>query len=127
LPPVGVIARQSTNLLAIPDADTLMAVRFIREHVHQHLTVGSLLRAVPVNRRSLERKFARHVGRTPLQEIHRVRLEKARELLSGTDLSMPAIATRSGFPNPERLATVFRAEAGMTPTQYRRQFRLVDL
>lgn len=126
LPPEGVVARQSTNLLAIEDPDVVAAVRYIREHVHQHITVRHLLEAVPVNRRYLERKFKEAIGRTPLQEIRRVRLEKAKELLAATDLSMPAIAKRSGFPNPERLANVFHDMTGMTPTSYRRKFRLHD-
>jgi LacI family transcriptional regulator len=125
-PPTGVVARQSTNLLSIPDDDVLAAVRYIREQVHRQVTVRDLLRAVPVNRRYLERKFKQHLGRTPLQEIRRVRLEKAKQLLSGTDLSMPAVARRSGFPNAARLANVFHDSTGMTPTHYRRAFRLQD-
>lgn len=126
LPPTGVVARQSTNLLSIPDDDVLAAVRYIREQVHRQVTVQDLLRAVPVNRRYLERKFKQHLGRSPLQEIRRVRLEKAKQLLSETDLSMPAIARRSGFPNAARLANVFHAGTGMTPSQYRKAFRLQD-
>ncbi len=126
LPPEGVVTRQSTNLLAIEDPDVVAGVRYIREHVHQHITVRHLLEAVPVNRRYLERKFKEAIGRTPLQEIRRARLEKAKELLSATDLSMPAIARRSGFPNPERLANVFHDMTAITPTAYRRKFRLRD-
>ena len=126
LPPVGVVARQSTNLLAITDPDVLTAVRFIRDNVHKHVTVGQLLRLVPVNRRFLERRFKQHLGRSPLQEIRRVRIEKAKELLAGTDLAMPAVAKRSGFSNPERLANVFHEIVGTTPTQYRKQFRLIE-
>jgi LacI family transcriptional regulator len=125
-PPTGVVARQSTNLLLIPDEEVLAAVRYIREQVHRQITVKDLLRAVPINRRYLERKFKQHIGRTPLQEIRRVRMEKAKQLLSGTDLSMPAVASRSGFPNPARLANVFRESTGMTPTKYRKTFRLQD-
>ena len=125
-PPKGVMARQSTNLLAIADQDVLEAVRYIRMHLHQHLTVRDLLRVVPVNRRFLERKFREHLGRTPLQEIRRARIETAKQLLADTDLSMPAVAKRSGFPNPERLANVFHAMVGATPTHYRRKFRLQD-
>ena len=66
------------------------------------------------------------MGRTLLQEIRRTRLEKAKELLSGTDMSTPAIAKRCGFPNPQRLATVFHECVGRTPTAYRKDFRLQD-
>ncbi len=127
IPPEGVVARQSTNILTIPDDDVVAAVRFIREHVENGVTVDDVLEAVPVNRRYLERKFKKHVGRSPLQEIRLSRIEKAKELLRGTDFSMPAIAKHSGFPNQERLANVFREQLGITPTQYRRSFRLKDV
>jgi LacI family transcriptional regulator len=126
LPPERVVARQSTNLLAIGDEYVLTALRYIREHIHEQISVEDIVDVVPVNRRFLERRFREHLGRTPLQEIRRVRIETAKQLLSGTDLAMPAIARRSGFPNPERLANVFHAVTGMTPTHYRRQFRLHD-
>jgi len=126
LAPSGVVARQSTNLLAIADEDVLAAVRYIREHIHQGITVEDVLRVVPTNRRYLERKFRQHLGRSPLQEIRQMRITKAKELLSGSDLSMLAIARRSGLPNAERLANIFHDEVGLTPTQYRRQFRLRD-
>jgi len=126
LPPGGVVARQSTNLLAIPDPDILAAVQFIRDNIHKHITVGDVLQQVPVNRRYLERKFWHLMGRTPLQEIRRVRLEQAKHLLVDTDLSMPNIARRSGFRNAGRMASVFHQMIGLTPTRFRRQFRLDD-
>jgi LacI family transcriptional regulator len=125
-PPVRVVSRQSTNVLAIADSDVVTAVRYIREHVHTGVTVVDILRQVPLNRRYLERKFKNHLGRTPLQEILRVRIERARELLATTDLSMPAIARRSGFPTGEQLATVFRRTTGTTPTLFRQSRQLRD-
>lgn len=122
--PISVVARQSTDLLAIADKDVQTAVRYIRERVYERVTVKSLLKVVPLNRRYLERKFRQYTGRTPLQEIRRVRLEKAKELLSYTDMPMPAIAKQSGFPNPERMANIFRAVLGLKPTEYRRRSRL---
>ena len=126
LPPGNVVARQSTNLLAIPDPDVLAAVQFIRDNIHKHITVSDVLQEVPVNRRYLERKFWTLMGRTPLQEIRRVRLELAKHLLLETDLSMPNIARRSGFRDAGRMACVFHQITGLTPTRFRRQFRLHD-
>lgn len=124
LDPVGVVSRQSTNLLAIADADVQTAIRYIRDSSHKRVTVKDLLDIVALNRRYFERKFKKHLGRTPLQEILRVRVERAKELLSGTDLSMAAIAKRSGFTNAEQLSTVFRRMTKTTPTLYRRGHRL---
>lgn len=127
LSPINVVTRQSTNILKIPDEDVQSAVRYIRERVHTRVTVADLLKVVPVNRRYLERKFKEHIGRTPLQEIRRARVEKAKELLSGTDMTIPAVARHSGFASPERFCNVFHTAVGVAPTTYRKKFRLDDV
>jgi len=124
--PIGVITRQSTDLLAVDDEDVRMAVRYIRQHIHERINVRDLLRVIPVNRRYLERRFMQHMGRTPLQEIRRARIERAQELLAHTDLPMPTVAKQSGFANAERLANVFHTAVGTTPTGYRRRFALKE-
>lgn len=63
------------------------------------------------------------VGRTPLEEIHREHLERSRQLLIETDLSIPEIAERSGFGDDTRFNFLFRRATGTTPTFYRKQFR----
>jgi LacI family transcriptional regulator len=122
VPPVGVIGRQSTNLLTADDEDVVAAVRYMRDNVRDRVSVSAVLKHVAISRRRLERKFAQSFGRTPFQEIQRVRLEKAKQLLSQTDMSMPAIAARSGFTSAQHLARVFHALTALTPTQYRKQF-----
>lgn len=123
-PPIRVVTRQSTDTLAIEDADVTSALAFIRANSHRDIDVESILAEIPLSRRVLERKFREHLGRTPLAEIRRVRMEIVKSLLTETDLSMPAIATRSGFSGARRLAVVFRQVAGTTPTAYRAQGKL---
>jgi LacI family transcriptional regulator len=127
LPPVGVVERRSTDVLGIRDEDVRSAVRFIREHVADGINVEDVLRQVPLSRRALEYRFREALDRTPLEEIQRARVARAKQLLAGTELGMRAVALRSGFANAERLAVVFHQEAGLTPTGYRRQFRLHEL
>lgn len=122
LPPLGVVTRQSTDMLAIEDPDIRSAVQYIRQHV-QNVTVTRLLRQIPMNRRYLERRFAELLGRSPHQEIRHQRIARAKMLLSQTDLSMADIARRSGFANSKRLANVFHAMTGQTPSAYRKNFR----
>jgi transcriptional regulator GlxA family with amidase domain len=50
-----------------------------------------------------------------------LRIEIAKEHLATTDLPMPAVARLAGFSTPQRLATVFRRVAGISPLAYRRQ------
>jgi LacI family transcriptional regulator len=124
LPPGGLVVRQSSDILTIPDEDIRAAVRFIRDHIEELIGVEDVLRAVMISRRSLERKFKTILGRSPLDEIRRVRIERVKQLLTASDMPMPEIAARAGFSGPDRLAVVFRDETGMAPTDYRKQFRL---
>ena len=121
--PRRVVVRQSSNVVAVEDPDIAAAMRFIRDHAGEPLSVKDILREVPISRKVLERHFEKLVGRTPKAEILRVRLDRAKMLLSETDLPMPEVAQRSGFANNEMLPRYFRKKIGMTPTQYRHSCR----
>lgn len=121
--PLGIHARRSTEFLAIDEPNLALAVRFIRDHASDPITVADILKAVAVSRRELERGFQRVLSRTPAAEIRRVHLERAKNLLSNTDLAIPDVARNSGFGSPEYLAQVFRREIGVSPLKYRMQIR----
>jgi LacI family transcriptional regulator len=124
LPPGGVVVRQSSDLLAVPDPDVAAAVRYIHQHAHQELRVEDVLRHVPVGRRTLERRFRVALQRSVSEEIRRVHLNRAKRLLQETELPMARIARLSGFPDGRQLSILFRRETGMTPSAFRAQFRL---
>lgn len=123
LPPLGVAVRPSSDVLAIDDEDVAAAVRFIRSHTHQPIQVRDVLGAVPVSRRSLERRFRSILGRAVGEEIRRAHMERARSLLATSDMPIARVAASAGFSEAKHLSTVFRQETGMTPSQYRRQTR----
>ena len=124
LPPVRVVVRASSDIQALPDADVAAAVRYIRDHCDEPIDVRDLLSAVPVSRRSLERRFRRHLQRGIWEEIRRAHLERAKALLAETDLPMSVVARRSGFTDSRQLSIVFRDETGGTPTQFRQESRI---
>jgi LacI family transcriptional regulator len=117
--PLGVVARRSTDVFALGDPEVSAAVRFIREHACSGIAVKDLLEQVPLSRRVLEDRFRKLLGRTPHDEIARVRFERVRQLLRETRLPLVEIAYRSGFRNAEYLATAFRREFGTSPHAYR--------
>ncbi|NLX95255.1 MAG: substrate-binding domain-containing protein [Rhodopirellula sp.] len=121
LEPTGVVARQSTDTLAVDDADLARAVAFIRGHATDPIQVQDVLREVPVSRRWLERRFREVLGRGPAAEIRRVRLERAKRFLAETDLPVPEVARLAGFGSREYLAAVFKAEGQLSPRQYRKR------
>jgi LacI family transcriptional regulator len=123
IPPLGVHARQSTDILAVEDREVATAMRFIREHACDGITVEDVLRAVPLSRRVLERRFRGVAGRTPHEEILRLRLERVKQLLAETELSLERISSLAGFAHPEYMSVAFKREVGVTPGCHRAQIR----
>lgn len=119
LDPLGVVTRQSTDVLAIDDPNVASAVRYIREHAYDGINVSDVLRHVSLSRRALEKRFQELVGRTPHEEIVRLRIERVKQLLTETDLSMEVIAQRSGFSYVEYLSAAFKRATGRSPRAYR--------
>lgn len=123
LPPLGVVARQSTDVLAVDDPNLANALRFIREHACDPCTVRDVLAEVPVNRRWLERQFILKLGRSPHDEISRVRMERACRLMLNPALSLNDIAEHCGFSAISSFNRAFTDAIGTTPSRYRRQAR----
>lgn len=121
IPPEGVISRQSTDILAIDDETVVRALRFIRTYASHDIVVKDILREIPVSRRCLEIQFRNYLGRSPAEEIRRVRLEKGCELLARSTMSISEIATACGFANATRFGVAFRKRFGQTPLAYRKQ------
>ena len=118
--PLGIATRQSTDVVAIDDPEIAAALRYIREHACEGISVKDVLAHVPVSRSTLERQMRKYLNRSPQQEIRVVQVKHARELLAATDLSIEQIAHHCGFVHPEYMHVVFRRETKMTPGAYRR-------
>ena len=118
--PKGVVCRQSTDTLAIADPGVAAAVRFIRMHAGDGIGVGDLISHAKMSRRLLERKFRRHLGRSPHQEITRVRMDRVKQLLQDTDWPLEAIARATGFEGADYLSVAFKKAAQMSPGEFRR-------
>jgi LacI family transcriptional regulator len=121
--PVGVANRQSTDVIAVRDARVSAAVRYIREHATQGIDVNDVLRAVPMSRTLLERRFKALLGHTPHEHILRTRLARVQAMLIETDLPVALIAERTGFEHTEYLSVAFRRKTGQTPSAYRKRHR----
>lgn len=121
LDPVGVVARRSSDALAIEDPLVATAVRWIRSNAARRLTVPMVAGAVGGGRQRLERRFRRVLDRTVQDEIRRAHIDKAKELLAATQAGLPEVAAHSGFTNASMLSVAFQRELGMPPGAYRRR------
>ncbi|MBN2295047.1 MAG: substrate-binding domain-containing protein, partial [Pirellulales bacterium] len=106
--PGDVICRRSTDVLILDDEYITASVQYIREHIEEPFGVERLLKVVPVSRRWLEIRFKQCLDCSPLEYMRRVRVERAKELLSGVQpLRMSAIAQGAGFTDAAHFRKVF--------------------
>ena len=116
--------RRSSDMIATPDTLVRQALRFIRDHADQAIQVADVVAAVPLSRRPLEIRFKNATGRTLQKEILRVHIERAKELLIETDLSVAEVAIKCGFSEPQRMTEVFRRELDLSPGAFRQSRRI---
>lgn len=120
VPPKRVVVRRSSDTVATSDDMVRRALSFIRDHAVEPIGVSDVLATVPLSRRPLELRFKRATGRTLQKEIWRVRLDRAKEMLIETSLSIADIAEKCGFSEPQRMTEVFVRELGEAPGAYRK-------
>ncbi len=111
-----VLAAESANLGSVLD--------WAREHLHKPLTIDDLARRAAMSQRTFLRHFRERTATTPLQWLTHERVARARELLESTDETIERIAARCGFGTAQSLRTHFTRINQISPSRYRRAFRL---
>jgi LacI family transcriptional regulator len=120
--PIRVFSRQSTDVMAVSDWAVASAARFMREQTLHGCRLTDVLQKVNVSRATLEKRFRKHLNRSPKQEMRRIKIERIKQLLVETDFTLERIAELSGFEHPEYMSVLFKRETGQTPGKYRNQF-----
>jgi LacI family transcriptional regulator len=123
-PPEQVIARESTDLLAVSNPQLVKALKFIRTHaLGGKLTVPDVVAQTSYCRRILESKFRQEFGRTIFHEIRRLQVENSKRLLRETVDTMESIAEASGWGTASHFGVEFKKITGMSPGEYRKKMR----
>lgn len=117
--PVGVVSRQSTQIMLVPDEQVGKALRYIRDHLSRPLPIEEISEHVGVSHATLGRLFRKHLRRSIKDEISSGRLEKAREMLSIGNLPIHKVAAACGFSTPNYFNHVFQRAHGVTPRKFR--------
>lgn len=97
------------------------AKRLIEHGLADHLTVADLAGAAHLSPAHLAELFHAEMGETPGRYRTRLRMERARMLLTETDLPITVVAADLGYSSSQHFATAFRHETGSTPSRYRRE------
>lgn len=123
-PPEQVVARESTDLLAVENPQLVKALKFIRAHaLGGRLTVQDVVAQTSYCRRILETKFRQAFGRTIFQEIRRLQIERAQSLLRETSETMDSIAEATGWGSASHFGVEFKKLTGLAPGEYRKRMR----
>ena len=121
--PSGLVVRKSSDLLAVGHAGVARSVRFIWEHCHEPITVKDLVGVAAMSRRGLHKAFLEHLDRTPGQELHRVRIDRAKRLLAESGYKIEALAGMCGYQSANSFIIAFKQSTGLSPAQFRSQLR----
>lgn len=122
IPSGPVEERGSTDLIfAVTDPQISAVLQFIQKHHHEIMGVEDLLTVYPGSRRSLEQRFRKALGRTPLEEIHRIKINLIKKALRDTEDTLSEIANKCGLSGPGALGNFFRKHQGLSPQAFRKK------
>ncbi len=94
-------------------------VPWIHDNLHKPLTVEIMAGRACMSSRTLERAFAREIGRSPARFLLEARIAHARRLLGTTSRSLEQVARASGFATADAMRRAFRRFDGSSPRAYR--------
>jgi LacI family transcriptional regulator len=124
IPPDRVVTRRSTDVIAIGDVEVAAAVRYIQEHLDEPFGIERLVLAVGRSRRWLTEHFHACLSCTPYEFICRIRIDRAKQLLSAErKVPLHEIARQCGFSETRNLRIVFERVTGERPSRYRERIR----
>ena len=118
--PRTIVTRASSDVLATADSAVVRAVVFIRKRLADPIGLPDIVKESGLACTTLEQRFHKALDRTVIAELLRQRLERAKQLMLETDLSLSQIARLSGF-RPTYFHNVFAAKVGTPPAQWRRE------
>ena len=119
------VARESTNTLAVDDPVVTEAVHYIRSQAPIYpIHVSEIVSRSRLSHSGFNKNFLKQMGHTPKEEIKRVRLARLQTLLKNTGNKISQVASEMSFESPEELTRFFKRETGFAPKEYRKHYHL---
>jgi transcriptional regulator GlxA family with amidase domain len=95
---------------------------WVAEHYDQESPVAAMVKRSGLADRTFKRRFAAATGLSPMEYVHTLRLEEAKQMLEAGDLPIEAVANEVGYEDASFFGRLFRRKVGLTPAQYRKRF-----
>lgn len=93
--------------------------QYIDENYYKKITIGEIAACFYLNKNYLRTLFIGQLGISPKQYLQKVRMERAKLLLSTTDESVQLIANSVGYEDPLLFSRMFKRYSAQSPLQYR--------
>ncbi len=122
--PMGVVARQSTDVYCVPDKDVSKALQYIRDHSRDMIQVSDVAEHVCLSKRALQLRFKNALGYSVHERIKKEKINRMAELLTETNMSIIEIALNLGFSNINHVSRFFKQEKGLPPFAYRKRYQM---
>lgn len=106
----------------VEDAVIADCQTWIAENYQRPAPVALMIERSCLPERSFKRRFQQATGMSPLEYVHTLRLEEAKQMLERSDLSVEAIANDVGYEDAGFFSRLFRRQVGLTPAAYRKRF-----
>ncbi len=107
----------------VEDAVIARCQTWIASNYDQPSPVAAMIELAELPERSFNRRFKRATGLAPMEYVHTLRLEEAKQLLESGGEAVEAIAQQVGYEDAAFFGRLFRRKVGVTPAQYRKRFR----
>jgi transcriptional regulator GlxA family with amidase domain len=106
----------------VDDAVIARCQTWIADHYRAPAPVAAMVRLSGLPERSFKRRFREATGMAPLEYVHTLRLEEAKQMLEASDAPIEAIANEVGYEDAGFFARLFKREVNLAPGQYRKRF-----
>lgn len=106
----------------VDDAVIARCQAWIAEHYQQPNPVTNMIRLSGLAERTFKRRFQQATGMPPLEYVHAMRLEEAKQMLEAGNMPVEAIANEVGYEDAGFFSRLFKRKVNLTPAQYRKRF-----
>jgi len=124
VPPAGLIVRRSSDVVAVEHKGVARSLRFMHAHFHEPITIKDVVGCASMSRRGLHKAFLQVLGKTPGEELHRLRMTKAKRLLCETNHKIHSVAQMCGYESANTFCSSFRQKMRTSPGRFREAMML---
>ncbi|EIK67143.1 transcriptional regulator, AraC family [Pseudomonas synxantha BG33R] len=108
------------------DSEILRVQHWLEQHFTESLVIDEVARRFGFGVRNFKRRFKDATGHTPIGYLQTLRLERAKQMLESTRMTLDSITYAVGYEDSNSFRRLFQQRVGMLPAAYRKKFLIVQ-